>query len=56
MVAAIAIGLQAGVLAPTVGGGLLVGVLLIEILAPIRRRFAADLARTAPEADDRTGS
>jgi hypothetical protein len=56
MVAAIAIGLQAGVLAPTVGGGLLVGVLLIEILAPIRGRFAADLARTAPEADDRTGS
>ena len=58
MVATIAIGLQAGVLAPTVGGGLLVGVLLIEILAPIRGRFAADLARTetGTGTDDRTGS
>lgn len=55
MIAAAAIGLQAGFLAPPAGAGLVAGVLLIEVLAPIRGRFAADLARLGPRGDDHVG-
>lgn len=55
MLAMAAIGLEAGFLAPPAGAGLVAGVLLIEVLAPIRSRFAADLARGGPGGDDRTG-
>lgn len=55
MLATVAVGLEAGFLPPPVAAGLLVGVLLIEVLAPIRGRFAADSARIASGGDDRPG-
>jgi hypothetical protein len=43
MLAIVAVSLATGWLSPAAAAGVLAGVLLIETLAPVRRRFAADL-------------
>ena len=55
MLAFVAVSLSAGLLAPAAGAGLLVGVLLIEGLAPVRHRMAADLAGPGSPPDGPAG-
>jgi Kef-type K+ transport system membrane component KefB len=48
MVALSAVGLQAGLLTPPVGLGLVAAVLVIELTGPIRRKLSADLDPDRP--------